>query len=63
MTMTTNEPQYSLRQAAQLLDVGHTTVQRVYRKLKIQGTRYGNGIFISEQQFKAIKSHINRRTG
>lgn len=56
----TNEPQYSLRQAAQILHVGHTTVQRAYRKLNIQGVKYGNGIFINKKQLEAIKSVVNR---
>lgn len=52
---------YSLRGAAAELRLSHSTVQRAYRALRINGQRVGASICIDEKQLQQIKRHIGGR--
>lgn len=54
---------YSLRGAAAELRLSHSTVQRAYRALGIQGQRVGAAICIDEKQLRQIKKHIGGNDG
>lgn len=54
---------YSLRGAAAELRLSHSTVQRAYRALRINGQRIGASICIDAKQLEQIKKHIGGNDG